>query len=181
MALVIDHNGRTIYRQAKIQLAGGDADWAKPGNRLSTFQVDDVTCSIIICHDSRYPELVRLPVLKGSRLVFYMSWESDLRAEHKIDPYRAQVVARAVENGVYIVHANAPQVVKPWIGSHGQSRIVSPTGVLLQEAPIFEETVLIEELDMNKANAGNARNSTRAEFLKEFWQTGIKAIGQVNQ
>jgi len=179
MALVIDHQGRTIYRQAKIQLVGGDKSWAQPGNKLSTFKIDDITCSLIICHDSRYPELVRLPVLKGSRLVFYLSWESDTKAEHKIDPYRAQVVARAVENGVYIVHANAPQVVSPWMGSHGQSRIVSPAGVLLQEAPIFEEAVLIEELDMNQAHAGNALNSLRAEFLKDFWQAGMVKIGEV--
>ena len=179
MALVIDHEGRTIYRQAKIQLVGGDRDWAEPGNKLSTFKIDDITCSIIICHDSRYPELVRLPVLKGSRLVFYLSWESSLESEHKVDPYRAQVVARAVENGVYIVHANAPQVVKPWIGSHGQSRIVSPDGILLQEAPIFKEAVLIEELDMNRARAGNARNSLRAKFLRDFWQAGMEKIDEV--
>jgi len=179
MALVIDHEGRSIYRQAKIQLVGGDKGWAEPGNKLSTFKIDDITCSIIICHDSRYPELVRLPVLKGSRLVFYLSWESDMKAEHKIEPYRAQVVARAVENGIYVVHANAPQVVTPWMGSHGQSRIVSPRGVLLQEAPIFEETVLIEELDMNQARAGNARNSLRAKFLKDFWQAGMEKIDEV--
>ena len=179
MALVIDHAGRTIYRQAKIQLVGGDKPWAQPGDRLSTFKIDDVTCSIIICHDSRYPELVRLPVLKGARLVFYLSWESDLQAEHKLDPYRAQVVARAVENGVYIVHANAPQVVKPWVGSHGQSRIVAPDGVLLQEAPIFKEAVLIEELDMNRARAGNALNSLRAKFLRDFWQAGMEKIDEL--
>jgi len=80
---------------------------------------------------------------------------------------------------VYVVHANAPQVVNPWMGSHGQSRIVSPSGVLLQEAPIFQEAVLIEELDMNRAGAGNARNSLRAEFLREFWQTGMDRINQV--
>lgn len=179
MALVIDPAGRTIYRQAKIQLVGGDRDWAQPGNRLATFKIDDVTCSLIICHDSRYPELVRLPVLKGARLVFYLSWESDTHAESKLDPYRAQVVARAVENGVYVVHANAPQVVNPWMGSHGQSRIVSPSGVLLQEAPIFKEAVLIEELDINKAGAGNARNSLRADFLREFWQTGMDRVKQL--
>jgi len=179
MALVIDPAGQTIYRQAKIQLVGGDRPWAQPGNRLGTFKIDDIICSLIICHDSRYPELVRLPVLKGARLVFYLSWESDTHAESKIDPYRAQVVARAVENGVYVVHANAPQVVSPWMGSHGQSRIVSPSGVLLQEAPIFKEAVLIEELDMKRAGAGNARNSLRADFLKEFWQTGMERIKQV--
>ena len=39
--------------------------------------------------------------------------------------------------------------------------------------------MLIEELDMYLAGAGNARNSLRAEFLKEFWQTGMDRINQV--
>jgi len=179
MALVINPGGNTIYKQAKIQLVGGDTGWAKAGNSLSVFRIDDITCSLIICHDSRYPELVRLPVLKGARLVFYLSCESDLAQEHKIEPYRAQVVARAVENGVYVIQANAPQVLKPWMGSHGQSRIVSPHGQLLQEAPIFGETVLIEELDMNEAGAGNALKSRRAPFLRDYWDLGIEKIGEV--
>ncbi|MCK5463721.1 MAG: carbon-nitrogen hydrolase family protein, partial [Bacteroidales bacterium] len=173
MALVINDQGETIYRQAKIQLVGGDTGWAAPGNRLGLFQIDDDTCSLIICHDSRYPELVRLPVIKGSRLVFYMSNESGIKQEHKIDPYRAQVVARAVENNVYIVQANAPQTLTPLEGSHGQSRIVAPDGTLLKEASILGEDVLMEVLDLGKSTGGLAKKSMRAKFLKEWWEDGL--------
>ncbi len=176
MALVIDDHGETIYRQAKIQLVGGDTGWAAPGNSLGLFKIDDDTCSLIICHDSRYPELVRLPVMKGSHLVFYMSNESGIKEEHKIDPYRAQVVARAVENNVYIVQANAPQTLSPLEGSHGQSRIVAPDGTLLQEASMMGEDVLIEVLDLSKSTGGLAKKSLRAKFLKEWWEDGLEKI-----
>jgi predicted amidohydrolase len=176
MALVFDDKGKTIYRQAKIQLVGGDEKWAEPGNRLGLFQVDDDTCSLIICHDSRYPELVRLPVMKGSRLVFYMSWESGINEEHKIDPYRAQVVARAVENNVYIVHSNAPQTLSPLEGSHGQSRIIAPDGTILKEASIMGEDVLIEVLDLGKSTGELANKSLRAKFLKDWWENGLMKI-----
>lgn len=179
MALVIDDNGKTIYRQAKIQLVSGDKNWAEPGNSLSIFNIDDKKCSIIICHDSRYPELVRLPVIKGSRLVFYLSWESDIESEYKIVPYRAQVVARAVENMVYIVQANAPQTLKPLEGSHGQSRIVGPNGVMIKEASILGEDVLVAELDLKKASGGTAQKSLRANFLKTWWENGIKQVGDI--
>ncbi len=176
MALVINDRGETIYRQAKIQLVGGDEGWAAPGNRLGLFKVDNDTCSLIICHDSRYPELVRLPVMKGSRLVFYLSHESGIKEEHKIEPYRAQVVARAVENNVYIVQANAPQTLSPLEGSHGQSRIVAPDGTLLKEASIMGEDVLIEVLDLNKSTGNLAKKSLRAEFLKDWWEVGMEKI-----
>jgi len=178
MAQVINDQGETIYRQAKIQLVGGDTGWSKPGNKLGLFKIDDDTCSLIICHDSRYPELVRLPVMKGSRLVFYMSNESGIKEEHKIDPYRAQVVARAVENNVYIVQANAPQTLSPLEGSHGQSRIVAPDGTLLREASMMGEDVLIEVLDLSKSTGELAKKSLRAKFLKDWWEGGLMKIDE---
>lgn len=176
MALVIDDRGRTIYRQAKIQLVGGDTGWAEPGNSLGLFQIDTDTCSLIICHDSRYPELVRLPVIKGSRLVFYMSSESGMEKESKIVPYRAQVVARAVENNVYIVQANTPQSLSPLEGSHGQSRIVAPDGTILKEASMMGEEVLTEVLDLNKSTGEIATKSLRAKFLEDWWKNGLELI-----
>jgi len=176
MALVIDDKGRTIYRQAKIQLVGGDIGWAEPGNSLGLFQIDSDTCSLIICHDSRYPELVRLPVMKGSRLVFYMSSESGIESERKMVPYRAQVVARAVENNVYVVQSNTPQNLSPLEGSHGQSRIVAPDGTILKEASIMGEDVLIEVLDLGKSNRERANKSLRAKFLKDWWEYGMEKI-----
>ena len=82
-ALVIDPKGQVIKRDHKVQLA---EDWPEEGDHLSVFRVDGVPCSIIICHDERYPELVRLPVLAGSRVVFYLSHESGLRQESKLTP-----------------------------------------------------------------------------------------------
>ena len=35
-----------------------------------------------------FPELVRLPAIKGARLVFYLSCESNITSEKKIEPYR---------------------------------------------------------------------------------------------
>lgn len=176
MALVIDDKGQTIHRQVKINLVGGDRPWAQPGNSLGIFRIDGEICSVIICHDSRYPELVRLPVIKGARLVFYLSCESSMTSENKIEPYRAQVVARAVENNVYVVQANTPQRLDPVEGSHGQSRIVDPNGNLIREALIFSEDVLIEELDLTRASGNTAKRSLEAGFLNDWWNKGLELV-----
>ena len=104
-ALVIAPMGKVIERYHKVHLA---ERWPEPGDHLSVFKLDGVPCSVIICHDERYPELVRLPVLAGAKVVFYISHESGLRNEDKVTPYRAQIQARAVENSVFVVQANAP-------------------------------------------------------------------------
>jgi len=171
-AVVISPDGKVIERYHKIQLV---EKWPDPGDHLSVFKIDGVPCSIIICHDERYPELVRLPVLAGAKVIFYISHESDLREEDKIVPYRAQIQARAVENNVYIVHANAP-ANQDATGSHGQSRIINPGGNIIQEASIFREDLISASLDLTRATHGNAVRCLTRGPLQEWWKEGIKKV-----
>jgi predicted amidohydrolase len=171
-AVVLDPSGKVLERYHKVQLA---ESWPEPGDHLSVFKVDGVPCSIIICHDERYPELVRLPVLAGARVVFYLSHESGIRAESKINPYRAQIQARAVENTIYIVHANAPANPDA-SGSHGQSRLIAPDGNVLQEASVFGEQVVVGTFDLSKATAENAKRSLTRGPLTQWWQEGVKQV-----
>jgi predicted amidohydrolase len=175
-ALIITPDGKVLERYHKIQLA---EKWPDPGDHLSIFKIDQVPCSVIICHDERYPELVRLPILAGARLIFYISHESGLREEHKLNPYRAQIQARAVENTVFIVQANAPANPNA-TGSHGQSRIIGPDGNILQEASIFGEDMLVATLDPDKATADNARNSLRRGPLQDWWREGMQRVRVVD-
>ena len=172
-ATIISPQGKVIERYHKVQLAG--EPWFIGGDHLSVFNIDGIPCSVIICHDERYPELVRLPVLAGAKVIFYISHESGIREEEKISPYRAQIKARAVENMVYIVQSNAPANFDT-SGSHGQSRIISPTGNILTEASIFREDILIKELDINKVSRSNALNSLKRGPLTDWWKEGIKYV-----
>jgi predicted amidohydrolase len=171
-ATVFDPSGRVVERYHKVQLA---EPWPKPGDHLSVFRVDGVPCSIIICHDERYPELVRLPVLAGARVVFYISHESGLRQESKIGPYRAQIQARAVENTVYVVQANAPANGDA-TGSHGQSRVIAPDGNIAQEASMFGEEEILADLDLARATAENARRSLGRGPLSDWWKDGVRRV-----
>ena len=169
-AVVYNRNGQLVHRYAKIQLVSGD-NWAVPGTEMCVFHLDNIPCSIIICHDERYPELVRLPVLAGARLVFYTSSESGIKSEHKLAPYRAQISARADENDVFIVHANFPAMM-----SHGQSRIIGPDGNLIKEAGMFPEEMIFSTIDISKASGGTAKNSLRYQDLKAWWKQGIDLV-----
>ena len=171
-ALVIDPQGRIIERYHKLQLA---ETWPVEGDHLSVFPIDGVRCSIIICHDERYPELVRLPVLAGARIIFYISHESGLRSEHKIDPYRAQIQARAVENTVFVVQANAP-ANEDLTGSHGQSRIIAPDGQIVEEASMFGEDVVTATLELSHATGNMAQKSLRRGPLRKWWAAGVESV-----
>ena len=171
-AIVIDPSGEVVERYDKIHLA---ESWPDGGEHLAVFKIAGVPCSIIVCHDERYPELVRLPVLAGARCIFYISHESDLKKEKKIVPYRAQIQARAVENSVFVVQANAP-ANSDATGSHGHSRIIAPDGNIVEEAGAFGEDVLIATLELRQATGAMARPSAERGPLADWWREGIKRV-----
>lgn len=174
-ALIFSPAGTVIERFHKMQLVEG---WPSPGDHLSIYRIDGVWCTTIICHDERYPELVRLPVLAGAQVVFYLSHESGLKEEKKLAPYRAQIQARAVENGVFVAHANAP-ANEDASGSHGQSRIIGPDGNIMAEASMLSEEVVTATLDPSKANRNNATGSLRSSVLGPWWQEGLKLVRRI--
>lgn len=175
--IVIDQNGRLVTRHLKVHLVGGDKAWGcKPGSTpCPVFPIGRALCSVFICHDSRYPELCRLPVLAGARVLFYISHEASLTKEWKMEPYRAQIQARAAENGVFVVHANAP-ANHDLSASHGQSRIVGPDGNIIQEASLFDEEVLIADLELSEAKAENALRSLDISPLDQWWRDGMRHV-----
>lgn len=175
-ALVLNARGETVTRYAKVYLTGAEAKWPfAPGTELpAVFPLGPTFASVMICHDSRFPELCTLPVLAGARVVFYISHEAALIKETKIGPYRAQVQARAVENRIFVVHANAP-ANDLRTGSHGQSRIVNPEGIILQEASLLQEEIIVADLDLAAANGERAKETLEGPF-GDWWREGIKRV-----
>ena len=69
--------------------------------------------------------------LPGARVVFYISYEINglAGALAKSEGYRAQLIARAVENNIWVVQSNGVGPLQATGGaSLGYSRIVAPTG-----------------------------------------------------
>jgi predicted amidohydrolase len=68
------------------------------------------------------------------------------------------VQARAVENGVFLVHANAPAQrddVDLDGTSNGHSRIIGPDGNVIREAGAFDESMVIADIDLRHARSNS--------------------------
>jgi len=63
-AIVLGPDGEEIARYHK----NFPESWFQPGDHMTLFAIDGVPCTLIICHDSRFPEFVRAPVLAGARI-----------------------------------------------------------------------------------------------------------------
>jgi predicted amidohydrolase len=170
--VVLDRRGRLVHAYAKCQLVEADRQWFTPGNGLSLFSLDGIPSTAIICHERRYPELVRLPVMAGAQIVFHPNAGMDAlpvsRAKCK---GRDGIPVRAFENAVHYVFANSvgPQGAGKW--SAGDSKIVAPDGSFLQLADNRRERVLVETLDLSQATRKYALESLEhPRFLAHHWR-----------
>ncbi|WP_152052132.1 carbon-nitrogen hydrolase family protein [Tautonia marina] len=170
--LVFDRTGWLIHTYAKCQLTESDRQWFTPGKGISLFSLDGVPATAIICHERRYPELVRLPVMAGAQIVFHpnagMDAEEVSRAKRK---GRDGIPVRAFENAVYYVFANSvgPQGGGKW--SAGDSKIVAPDGSFLQLADNRRAMVLVDDLDLSKATRTYAIDSlNHPRILASHWR-----------
>jgi predicted amidohydrolase len=113
--------------------------------------------------------------MQGARIVYYISSESGLLDESKLAPYRAQMVARAVENNVFVVAANSPaEQDRIRQSSHGQSRIIGTNGAILKEASFFGEDILIETLIVRPGKLSAPLKGP----LGQWWQQGLEWMMQ---
>lgn len=169
--LIIDETGLVLGRYAKTWRAGETK--VAPGAGPVIFRVAGIDATVIICHDLRYPELVRLPAAAGAKIVFIANNESGLDREPKLLAYRSMQISRATESGIYAVMCNAPanpnNVSSPYC-SHGNSKIVDPAGRVIDEAGWFEERLVIGEIDPRLANRDIVRRTVgRLPGIKKLY------------
>ena len=179
---IFDQQGTLKYRYGKTFLAG--EKWCTNNRgKLPIVQLADVECCFIICHDVRYPELVKLPAAMGAQICFFCSCESGLLSEHKLSAYRAMPISRATENGIYLVMANTPanpDDLKAAGSSHGNSKIVHPNGTVIKEAGFFGDEIVSVTIDLSQATGSQAKRTyDENTILREWFQKGCEFVVKV--
>lgn len=168
---IFNQQGVLKHRYAKTFLAG--EKWCTNNRgKLPIVRLAGVDCCFIICHDIRYPELIKLPAAMGAQICFFCSCESGLTAEHKLSAYRAMPISRATENGIYLVMANTPanpDDLRAKGSSHGNSKIVHPDGNVIKEAGFFGDEIVAATIDLSQAKGTMAKRTYNEETILRDW------------
>lgn len=176
--LVINRKGRIEHCYAKCQLTESDRRFFTPGNHIALFELDGVTCTSVICHERRYPELVRLAVMAGAKILFHPNAGLDSLAVSKNKRGGNDGIAiRAFENAIYYVFANSvgPQGGGKW--SAGDSKIVDVSGKTLRLADNQNEQIITAQLDLSRATGKYAHESMdHPGFLASMWKNTVRKI-----
>jgi predicted amidohydrolase len=86
---------------------------------------------LTICYDLRFPELYRMLVAKGAKVVFVPSAFTALTGEAHWEPL---LRARAIENQVYVIAPNQFGNSPKSLATYGNSMIVDPWGRVVARA-----------------------------------------------
>ena len=163
-AAIIDSNGQMVGLYRKMHIPDDPSYYEKfyftPGDLgFQAFDTRVGRISTLICWDQWYPEGARLSALQGASILFYptaIGWHPHEKKQHgKAQREAWQTVQRghAIANGIYVAAVNRTGLEKPnktaaGIEFWGSSFICDPQGVMLAEASVEKEEILIAEVDL---------------------------------
>ncbi|MFM8471025.1 MAG: carbon-nitrogen hydrolase family protein [Limisphaerales bacterium] len=176
--VAFDRCGRVVHCYAKCQLTDRDRRLFTPGNAIALFKLDGIPCTAIICHERRYPELVRLAVMAGARVVFHPNAGLDaLTVSRRKRGGRDGIAVRAFENAVFYVFANSVGPQGDGLWSAGDSKVVAPDSRVLALADNRSEQVITADLDLAQATGKYAADSlAHPRFLAAEWRRMLRKV-----
>src|SRR5262249_34030552 len=115
----------------------------------------------LICWDQWYPEGARLTALQGAAVLFYptaIGWHAHEKEEFgaaQRDAWKTVQRGHAIANGVYVAVVNRVGLEssaegQPGLEFWGTSFLCDPFGVVLAEAPVADEQILVGEVDTGR-------------------------------
>ncbi|MBI4913668.1 MAG: carbon-nitrogen hydrolase [Acidobacteria bacterium] len=162
-AAVLDGGGSLSGTYRKMHIPDDPCFFEKfyftPGDLgFRTFDLPTGRIGVLICWDQWYPEAARLTALAGAELLFYptaIGWHPSEKAEFgaaQRDAWRTIQRSHAIANGCYVAAVNrvgheretpSDDGLEFW----GTTFLCDPYGVVVAEASIDREEVLLAEVD----------------------------------
>jgi N-carbamoylputrescine amidase len=161
-AAVIGANGDVVGLYRKMHIPDDPGYYEKfyftPGDLgFCAFETFLGRLGILICWDQWYPEAARLIAMAGADIIFYptaIGWHPQEKAangEAQRDAWRTVQRGHAIANGLYVAAVNRVGLETPagppGLEFWGGSFLADPFGVVLAEAPVDREEILIATVD----------------------------------
>ena len=108
----------------------GEPGYFRMGDHLAHFNLDGVACSMAVCYDIRFPELIRAQGAVDLQIIPAAFTETTGRAHWEI-----LLRARAIENQCYVLAVAQGGKHENGRETHGNSMLIDPWGIILDRLP----------------------------------------------
>lgn len=119
------------------------------GEATPVFTIGGLTFGIIICRDSTFPEPARRMAAQGAKVLFIPTNNGLPRGKAKpelvAEAARSDDIARAMENGVWVVRADVAGECGDFV-AFGSTEIVGPDGTVVASAQPFVTDLLVADI-----------------------------------
>ena len=166
-AVLIDSAGQEVGTYRKSFLWAADNSYFKPGERIGVFETALGRIGMVICADTRVPEIIAKQIIDGAQVIAMPTCWVNVATEpgcYENPQPEFLISARAREFDVPFVCANKYGMETAKVGYCGRSIIADRTGALLAEAPGDAETLLVGEIELPERDPGHA---------PELWESVI--------
>lgn len=156
-AYVFDRQGKQIAKHRKahlfdINVKGGqcfkESDTLTPGNEVTVFDTEFGKMGLCICYDFRFPELARLMVLEGAKVILVpAAFNMTTGPAHWEILFRS----RALDNQTYVLGTAPARDPESGYTSWGHTMAVSPWGDILEQLE-EKEGYIVRTLDLERVS-----------------------------
>ncbi|MGI5911495.1 MAG: carbon-nitrogen hydrolase family protein [Syntrophomonadaceae bacterium] len=153
-SFVFSEKGTLLGRHRKLHLFDinlpgkvviKESDTLNPGNNITVIKHNNICFGLMICYDSRFPELSRAMVLKGATFLIV---PAAFTATTGQDHWEMLMRNRAVDNQCYVIASSPARNPEASYQVWGHSMVVDPWGKIVAQAGEGEE-IIHAELDFN--------------------------------
>lgn len=178
--------GRPVstYRKLYLPTYGmfEESRWFTPGSGVPVYTLSSGSGSfrsgIVICEDYWQPLSVRIAAMRGAQVVFAIA--SSPKTLQKPRMTHSLLVARAIENAVYVVFVNeagSQDMVNFW----GGSEVIGFDGNAVASAPLREEALVVAELDLYQQRKYREINPMLKEEREEIIRDYAEALREMRE
>ena len=143
---LIDPKGRVVGRYDKRFCLSDELAFYTPGNRFVNFTVNGVKCSLLICFDSRFPELYRQLYKQGVNCIL-QSFYNARQKSPSVHTYIMQqtMQCRAATNYFWVSMSNSSGYYSPY-----PSCFIQPDGKIVRQLRQNRAGIMVNKVDLRK-------------------------------
>jgi omega-amidase len=158
-------NGKELAKYRKLHPFQEERDIFAGGDKVVLANAGGIVVGLQICYDIRFPEVARRQALEGAELLLIPAAFPDPRSQH----WDTLVMARAIENQVYVAAANRIDYSFDGKTYFGHSQFVDPWGLRLTRLN-SEPRVITNRGDTDMIKAVRKQITCFADRVEQYYE-----------